>query len=318
MALTLVQAGYLSNDVLQKGIIELFVRDDPILERLPFIDVLGNGLTYNVESTEATAQFYEVGDTWVESTPVTSPTTATLAILGGDADVDNYLKATRSNINDLKAEVIAAKVKALKYQFMDEFYYGHTTLDSKGFSGMHKLVESATYNTRCVGTNGAPAVCTMIMLETVIDMLKAGPAELIMMSKAMRREINQYLVGVGGITYDDAANKRIQTLFGVKVAVSDYIRDTENILHNYHDSVYGYDNDVTTADDGTSIFVLSFGPKACQGIQAGPMTIEEVTLAMETKDASRWRVKWYVSLMLQNILTCTKLTGLDPDGTVTA
>ncbi len=318
MAYTLVEAEKLSNTVLQKGVLELFVRDDPILERLGFIDILGNSLTYNVETAESTAQFYSVGDTWVESTGTVTQATAVLKILGGDAEVDNYLLETRTNINDLRQEAISAKVKAVKYEFMEEFYYGNTTLDSKGFNGMHTLVSSGTYNTRAVGSNGTPAVLTMIKLEETIDYLKVNMPQLMVMSKQMRRQTNKYLHGVGGITYMDAGNARIQTLLGVPVAVSDHIRDTENVLHNYHDSVYGYDVDVTTTDDGTSIFVLSFGPQACQGVASRPIQIDEVSKAMETKDASLYRIKWYVGMMLQNILTCTKLTGLDPDGTVTA
>lgn len=320
MALTLVEAAKLSNDVLQAGIIELFVRDDPILEKLGFIEILGNGLTYNVEATEATAQFYGVGDTWVESTPETTQATATLKILGGDANVDNYLKATRSNINDLKQEVIAAKVKAVKHEFMDEFYYGHTTLNAKGFNGLHKLIESGVYNTHAIGTaSTTEKLLLMSELEEAIDMVKGQNPQLIVMSKLMRRYINRYLRGVGGITYEDAANRRVQTLFGIPVAVSDYVRNTENILHAYVSTTdWGHDSDVTTTDAGSSIFILSFGPKACQGIQAGPMTIKEVSDDMETKDASLYRIKWYVSLMLQNILTCSKVTGIDPDGTVAA
>jgi len=323
MALTLVDAAKLSNDVLQKGIIELIVRDDPILERLGFINILGNGLTYNVETTEATAQFYSVGDTWVESTPTTTQATATLKILGGDADVDNYLKATRSDVNDLKQEVIEAKVKAVKYEFMDSFYYGHTTLDAKGFNGLHKLIESYTYNTHALGTaSTTEKLLLMTELEETIDMLKVNTPELIMMTKLMRRSINKYLRGVGGITYEDAANRRVQTLFGIPVAVSEYIRNTENVLHDYSTlggaDHWGYDNDVATTDVATSIFILSFGPKACQGLQESPITIVPVSDNMETKDASRYRVKWYVSMMLQNILTCTKVTGVDPDGTVAA
>jgi len=44
------------------------------------------------------------------------PETANLKIMGGDADVDNFLKATRSNIQDLEASVVELKAKALKKQ----------------------------------------------------------------------------------------------------------------------------------------------------------------------------------------------------------
>jgi len=51
MALDLIEAGKLSTDVLKKGIIETIIKDSPILQELPFITVLGNGLTYNQEET---------------------------------------------------------------------------------------------------------------------------------------------------------------------------------------------------------------------------------------------------------------------------
>ena len=68
MALTLVEASKLSNDVLLTGVIETIVKDSPILQSLPFIEIVGNGLTYNRENAAATAAFYNIGDTWVEST----------------------------------------------------------------------------------------------------------------------------------------------------------------------------------------------------------------------------------------------------------
>jgi len=317
MAMTLVDAAKLSNDVLQAGVIELIVKDDPIFAKIPFKDITGNGLTYNVETTEATAQFYSVGDTWVETTGTTTPTTATLKILGGDSDVDNFLKETRSNINDLKQEALEAKIKAVKKEFMDEFFYGHTTLDAKGFMGMHKLIESETYNTVPVGgTSGNPAVLSMTKLEEAIDMVKGIEPQMLVMSKLMRRSINTYRQAAGGITYTDLGNRRVEELFGLPVYACDFVRDTENILNSYTTAAkYGYDNDVTTADDGTSIFVLSFAPQACCGLQKGPLTIESFD-KLETKDASRYRIKWYVSIMCQNILTCAKVTGIDPDGTV--
>ena len=101
MALTLAEAAKLSNDMLLQGVVETIVKDSPVLQRLPFIEIAGNGLTYNQEKTLPDIDFYDVGDTWSESTPTFEQLTANLKIMGGDADVDNYLKATRSNIQDL-------------------------------------------------------------------------------------------------------------------------------------------------------------------------------------------------------------------------
>ena len=47
MALTLAEAAKLSNDILLQGVVETMVKDSPILQELPFIEIVGNCLTYN-------------------------------------------------------------------------------------------------------------------------------------------------------------------------------------------------------------------------------------------------------------------------------
>ena len=51
MALTLEEASKLSNDMLLQGVVETIIKDSPTLQRLPFIEIVGNGLTYNQVAT---------------------------------------------------------------------------------------------------------------------------------------------------------------------------------------------------------------------------------------------------------------------------
>ena len=46
MSMNLVEAEKLSNDVLLQGVIETIIKDSPILQLLPFIQIVGNGLSY--------------------------------------------------------------------------------------------------------------------------------------------------------------------------------------------------------------------------------------------------------------------------------
>ena len=55
MALTLTEGAKLSNDVLLEGVIETVINDSPVLQQMPFIEIVGNGLTYNRENAAATA-----------------------------------------------------------------------------------------------------------------------------------------------------------------------------------------------------------------------------------------------------------------------
>ena len=88
----------------------------------PFYSVAGTSVTYNREATMPAASFYDVGDTWTEATPTFTQVTAGLKILGGDADVDNFLQTTYANPTDLEAEVIGKRAKAVGHLFSEEYW----------------------------------------------------------------------------------------------------------------------------------------------------------------------------------------------------
>ena len=183
MALTLVEGAKLSNDVLLEGVVETAVADSPVLQRLPFIEIVGNGLTYNRENVPASAAFYAVGDTWAEDTPTFSQVTASLTILGGDADVDHYLASTRNNVQDLEAAVVALKAKAVQQAFDDTFVNGDTVADPNAFAGLDGLC--AAGQTLAAGTDGAPL--TLAKLDELIDSVRGGKPDMLLMSRRTRR-----------------------------------------------------------------------------------------------------------------------------------
>jgi HK97 family phage major capsid protein len=171
MALTLAEAAKLSNDIILQGVIETIIQDSPVLQVLPFIEITGNGLTYNRENTNPAATFFDVGDTWTEATPTFTQITATLKIIGGDADIDNFLLTTRSNIQDLQSAVIRLKAKAVQQKYEDTFVNGDTAVDSKSFDGIDKLTTGG--QAISMGTNGA--TLTLAKLDELIDLIKGGP-----------------------------------------------------------------------------------------------------------------------------------------------
>ncbi|HYI24271.1 MAG TPA: phage major capsid protein, partial [Thermomicrobiales bacterium] len=152
MSLTQAEAAKLSNNMLLRGVIETIVKDAPVLSFLPFMDVTGTAVTYNREATMPAASFYNVGDTWSEATPTFTPVTADLKILGGDADVDNFLQASYADPNDIEAEVIASRAKAVSHAFSDAFFNGDVTVDAKSFDGITKQIPVA--QTIAPGANG--------------------------------------------------------------------------------------------------------------------------------------------------------------------
>jgi len=294
MALTLAEAAKLSNDMLLAGVIETIIYDSPVLQVLPFIEIVGNGLTYNRENAAASAAFYDVGDTWVEGTPTFTQQTATLKILGGDADVDNFLAATRSNIQDLEAAVVQLKGKAVQQKFDDTFISGDTTSDAKSFDGVDKLCASG--QTVSMGTNGA--TLTLEKLDELIDKIKGGKPEMLLMSKRSRRKLTALSRATGSGILENDRNQfgqMVQFYNGIPVGVNDWIPDNKTV---------GSSNDCST------IYSLQFGEGAVAGLTGpGGLQVERVG-SLETKDATRTRVKWYVSLALFNTLKLARLVGV--------
>lgn len=295
MALTLVEASKLSNDTLAAGVIETIATESPVLQRLPMIEIVGNGLTYSRQNTGPNAAFYDVGDTWTEDTPTFTQLTANLKILGGDADVDNFLKTTRSNIQDLEAAVVQLKARAVQVLFDDTFVNGNESTNAKSFDGIERL--TAAGQAVSMGTNGA--TLSLDKLDELIDRVRGGKPDMLLMSRRTRRTLNVLARSSG--TFLEAARDEfggmLQFYDGIPIGINDYIGDAKT---------------VGTSNDCSTIYAMQFGEGGLSGLTApGGLTVERVG-SLETKDASRIRVKWYAGLALFNTLKLAKLTGVRP------
>jgi hypothetical protein len=305
MALTLTEGSKLSNDILLQGVVETIVKDSPVLQRLPFIEIVGNGLTYNRENALPNIDFYDVGDTWVESTPTFTQITAVLKILGGDADVDNFLKATRSNQQDLQASVIELKAKALKQKFDNTFIYGNSATNAKEFDGLRKLIDTTTAGNQVVAVSSGGGSLTLAKLDELIDTIKGGKPDMLIMSRRSRRKLNALVraASSGMMETDrDRWGNFIQLWNGIPVSINDFILDTH--------TVSGGVETATTGSTNSVIYAVQFGEGALAGLTSpGHITVEDIG-SLETKDASRTRLKWYCSLALFSSVKAGALIGV--------
>jgi hypothetical protein len=304
MALTLAEASKLSNDILMQGVVETIVKESPVLQSLPFVEIVGNGLTYNQEKTLPTIDFYDVGDTWNESTPTFEQITAQLKIMGGDADVDNYLKTTRSNAQDLQAAVVELKAKALRQKFEDTFIYGDSAVSAKQFDGLRKLINTATAGAQLIAMGATGAALTLNKLDEVIDAVKGGKPDILLMSRRTRRKINALVRAAGGMmeTNRDQWGNFVQLWNGIPLGVNDWIKDTHVVASSVETA--------TTGGTSSAIYALQLGEGALCGLSSpGFIQVENVG-SLETKDASRTRVKWYTALALFSAVKAAALIGV--------
>ena len=168
--MTKAEAAKLTQDLLVRGVIETVVKESRLLQLLPFLEVTGTAVTYNREASMPAAGFYDVGDTWGEATPTFTQVTAALKILGGDADVDNFIQATYADPNDVEAEVIASRAKSVAYKYNGAFITGDSAVDSKSFDGLAKAVPAGQIVD--IGANGG--ALTLDLMDQVIDLVKPG------------------------------------------------------------------------------------------------------------------------------------------------
>jgi hypothetical protein len=259
---------------------------------------------YNQEKTLPSIDFYDVGDTWNESTPTFDQKTANLKIMGGDADVDNFIKATRSNIQDLEAAVIELKAKALKDKFEDTFIYGNSASNAKQYDGIRKLIDTGTAGSQVVAAGASGATLTLSMLDQLIDTIKGGKPDLLLMSRRSRRKINALVRAGGGMMEADRDRwgNFVQYWDGIPIGVSDWILDTHVVASSLETA--------TTGGTCSVIYTLQMGEGALCGLTAPGFIMVEPIGSLETKDASRNRIKWYVSLALFSSVKAGALIGV--------
>ena len=311
MALTLAEGNKYSTTELDRVVIDRLVKESRALEILPFESLLGNSLTYDTITTDSTASFFSVGETWTESTPVLTQATVTLKILGEDADIDNFIMATRSNKMDIKGIILENKVKSVQYKFLDTFFYGNATSNTKEFDGLQALMTSTTYNTVHAGaTTGT--LLSIAKLREAIDLITGWKPTQIFMSKMLRRYISVYLDSIGDkfFTDRDSFGRHILTFDGIEVVPDDHILNTETAASGAYTA--------STGGGNTTIFIATFAPQAICGVQ-GEAGVKTIPLGdLETKDAQRYRVRWYTGLKFEDLRSSAKVDGIDADGTVAA
>lgn len=214
MAVTLAQAALLSQNDLQRGVVETFVQESRVLDRLPLIEINGNAYAYDEEATLPGVEFRAVNSPYSESTGTVAQRTAALVILGGIADVDTFIVQTRGNLNDQRTVQTGLKVKAISYKFQDGFINGDTAVDANSFDGLKKLITGAQILD--AATNGIGVIADpqgfFDQLDALIAAVPGGPDALYMnrlirariLSGMRRANINVQPVGVAqDLAYQD-------------------------------------------------------------------------------------------------------------------
>lgn len=317
MSTTLAEYEDLCTDALKKGIAKTILTESPWLQAMPFVPIASNSIKYKMEKEAAGADFYEVGETWIEGTPTWEDRYADLTILGGDADVDNFAKA---GMQIEASDIIALKAKAIADRFNACAVMGRTTAvttysSSKIFKGIARLIAEAesdtttdldgVNNAQVYANHATSAVLTIDALDSLIALVKPKPTHLIM-NTSMRNKLNSLARAAGSnLTVANGQLGSIVEMYGTyPILIDDQIGRNINDGSSSVLTIASYTP--TTARAATlsnsMIFAVKFGEDGLCGItSASDGMLQTVDIGqLESKDAKRTRIKFYCGMALFN------------------
>ena len=295
MVLTLSESAKLSQDMLQRGVIETIVEESPMLRYMRWLQVEGNSFKYNQEATLGGASFFAVNSTWTEGTATFTQKTASLAILGGDADVDNFIQRTRSDIQDQRAIQTALKAKDVARKWEQTLVTGAVGTDPNSFDGIRTLVPAGQTNFPAA----AGGSLTLALLDELIDLVKGGKPDLLLMSKRTRRKLKSLLQTSAHYVESgtDQFGRQVMFYDGIPVEVSDFQPDNEPANNG-------------TGNTFSSIYAITFSESdGLVGLTNGGLQVIDVG-QLESKDGSRVRIRWYVGLALLRDSAIARMNGV--------
>lgn len=266
MSITLLEASKLVQDPLARGVIEIFPRTSPVLERLPFFQVTGMAYKYNQEKTLPGVAFRGINESYTESTGVVNPQVEPLFILGGISAVDRALVKSQGNQNDLRATYDGMKAKATSLEYTRAFFKGDNESNPKEFDGLEKRL-TGTQVIDQGGTAGGDAL-TLAKLDELLD--AAPGADCLFMNRTLRRKVSALVRASGAAmeTVSDAFGRQLAAYAGVPIAVIDQDKDGNEVLA-FDEAAPGGGGAACS-----SIYAVKFGAaEFVSGLQNGSMDV---------------------------------------------
>jgi len=289
----------LSNNMLERGIIEEIIDHDDLFSILPFKRVDGKAYVYNREKELSEGQFIDpVTGTVPEGAASFDEITTKLRVLAGQVRVDSFLDTTQSDTNPQKAIQIAMKAKGLGRKFRRTVATGDTGATPQEFDGISML--SSAGQTLEAGADGAPM--TLTMLDELIDAVPNGADVIVMREGTIRQYKNLLRTSAGGT---DASMMQLRNFSRPML--------THNGIPIIRDTFLPGDEVQGAEAETCSVYAMRLnevdGLHAIYGGSTAGIVVEDLGIDDEY-DATKTRLKWYCGLALKSTRSLARLKGI--------
>ncbi len=316
---TLSEYEYLNRDELLQGVVNWMEKESPMLRALSMKPMHGNSLKYNVSTVLPPVQWTTAGTQLSEGSGTFVQRTADIytMIQNQYTDKGEIEKNITQNPETRDLEMAA---QAIAQTFEDVLIFGQTSTTSKAleFKGLFKLLaeieseatvdlDGATVphegnNDQVLLGSATSGQLTMAMIDALIDMIKPGKPDVLLMSRMTRRYLNTLQRASGGssgtvLQGENSFGVRMETFDHIPLYISDWIPDN---LQDGASSILDIQNHIRSTtraggDDNSVIFALQLGENKVTGLQAANMRHERDTFSADF-DAITNRLIWQVGL----------------------
>lgn len=320
MAVSLSTASNLSQNQLQRGVVEAFQRNSVVLDRIPFITVVGNAYAYNTESALPSVAFRDVNAAYTESAGTVSQSTERLYILGGDVDVDRFIVQTRSNINNQRAIQTEMKVKALVAEFQNTFINGDNDSDSTQFDGLKERItgsqvispDDTSAGLKIVGSSDSDRHAFLDKLDELCAAVQGGP-DVLYMNRQVLTKIQQAARHLQYWERDRDEFGRVVTFYN-GIPLLDIGNDSSGNPIIPQEEEFGDDGGGSPAtDEASSIYAVKWaraeGDTGVAGLTNGGVQVYDLG-EVDSKPVFRTRIEFYVGLASFGVAGAARLEGV--------
>jgi len=302
MALTLVEASKRlpASETLRAATIEVYARQNAILEALPIETINGNALKYNVEQALPGVAFRGVNESYTESTGVINPVTESLMIVGGELDVDNYIIRTMGA--DQRTAQVSMKLKSLAHNVGHRIIKGDSQTDQREFDGLQARLTGSQIIKPGSGNSGALSLEALDEAADAVD----NPTHYIM-TKTHARLLAAASRATGTTGYVvwnvDDLGRRVMQYNGLPILIADRNADVFSTL-DFTESDYA-----NSGSTFASVYCVSFTDGGVVGLQDEMPRVTDFG-EIQAKPVHRVRMEWYVGLAAMGPRCASRIRGL--------
>lgn len=322
MAWTLSELSKIETDTLRKSVIDTLIMESNLMELCPW-ETIGQLATTVVKIKDLpSVGFRKVNEGYSESIGHFEQAVENISLFGGDIDTDIAIARAKNTIADARAIQQTLKLKAIAYNFNDNFINGDPSSDPEEYKGLDKriddinaegytnqLIDLADTTDKGILRDSAARFAFLDKLNELIYAIKGHNPDYLLMNKKMLLALRSLLLREKLLdTTSDLFNRRIDMYLGARlidIGVKAN-QSTEIITNEETDGGGSYE---------TSIYAVKFGiGEMTWGIQQYPLEVRDIG-ELESKPVFRTRLDWNLGLATVDPRSLSRLYGIRADST---